>query len=1006
MKREFLNVESQQRISVLPPYDESFSTIETDSDGRERHVFADNIEAIAGYVTYVGGLLDDGYSELAPWVTMSRGEETIAVRPPTLPLLEVRADGDIQTVEHDTLLDAIYAYNEFAGQRLADGWAFVLPTEGESEPSEEFERIVVHEPESPETIQKEYYQRKTEPHDEFGPEVWYKGGVPHIYDFQVQTEVAGPNIEIHGKVLRGIQTFHDGLSHGPTIIFDAENGAITSLSQYTGPDGKRLTLIFEDGRLFVEAPDGSTADRENRGLWTKFADDGRLETMFDPPDHHRWFKSYDTQGSLLSAGEYDDDGEKIGTWFETDSENRITSVYGWPGVRESITWERLDGTLELRKEFDESERNTVITFHDEDGHLTERRIRLDDDGWECESFRAGSDDVSERATLDEDGRYHGVRTTYDATGEVVSQTKWVHGNEVIPGTDSDLAPIEALFARLHATSSTWAGAHESVTAQTLPKTLEDHLARLYCIAAEDLAQLSTDSGGWTHKDDDGSTLKLKRTSGSLVGATVLRADGTYAAEARYLRHAPGPYVPVHVHVTLYHDDGESVERAGAYRAHHLWDDPDHVHCTRDGWWFEHDVNGRLGRARNFTEGLRSGAADYQFGDDFYDLTDGQPKEAFADFFDEAQALAAEPSSRDGFLAICRVVEQAAVADRERVAKELVPYLQEAIADWPERIRMAPWLWINRLTAAVLPIEALGLVSALSLTASLTGHYLNNRQYPLLLAWLAAYPEDGPAPAGVSLSFRDDVADALRQACEAETDERYHPAGDLDFDETYHLISDDYEVLFGSPLMRNVRVLDASWEPSSRDFYWDYQGILDGRGLRVGDIVDSLPSERLEVLDLWGQAASCTDQVTRSTTLSKRAKERLAGVQELNLGGGHPIGDEAAKQLAAACQSLRALSLWPGQASAALQGYDFDDEDDDVYRLMSDYWNIYGNDYIERLRLTKSGWKALSKMPLERVDLGAVHADHGLGDEVAVELRTFYTLQEAPRIAAWETHFDV
>ena len=58
MNREFFNAESRHSIIVGPPYGESFTTTKADG-GDDVRVFADNVEAIAGYVEYIGMLLAD-----------------------------------------------------------------------------------------------------------------------------------------------------------------------------------------------------------------------------------------------------------------------------------------------------------------------------------------------------------------------------------------------------------------------------------------------------------------------------------------------------------------------------------------------------------------------------------------------------------------------------------------------------------------------------------------------------------------------------------------------------------------------------------------------------------------------------------------------------------------------------------------------------------------------------------------------------------------------------------
>ena len=136
---------------------------------------------------------------------------------------------------------------------------------------------------------------------------------------------------------------------------------------------------------------------------------------------------------------------------------------------------------------------------------------------------------------------------------------------------------------------------------------------------------------------------------------------------------------------------------------------------------------------------------------------------------------------------------------------------------------------------------------------------------------------------------------------------------------------------------------------------------------------------------------------------------LASLKVLNVGGGHAFGDAAVKTLVAACPKLQELSLRPGYAGQVLNGYDFDEwEDgsgrDSVYGRLHEHWSIYGNDDIDRMRISDAGWTALAGLPLERVTLGPISEPSHFDDHVTVEVLTHYQIQDLPRIAAWEQYF--
>ncbi len=834
MKRTFLNTNSEphQFVTVAAPFSEVFESHQGDWGGEERsqeHAFSSHVEAIEGYIAFVDELLTTGYFELSPWLAFRRGDDMLEVRPPVIACLETRTQGGEPAVErYDSHQAAIDAYNQLVAEHLADGFSAVGPTwEPLPEPlAAGFEEHVEYEDEEPDKIKKKYFRRREPPHDEFGPELWYEDGEPRFSNFQLATQIHGPSIEWTADgMVSEIVTYHDGAyKYGPTIQFSAD-GSLEAI-----------------GRCET-TPVGSS----------------RVVEFFSPSGQRLWLKKYDKHDELIDDRRYDEQGRSIGTWRQKDAENYITKVYQAPEVLESLIWERHDGTLEGRRQWNADGTKVFECWCDEDGSLVQRLVRHDDlEGWDYEEWHPGTEVLSEVGQLDAEGNAHGIVKKYDESGELSDETVWEHGETVSGGT----SPTEEMSS----------------------------------------AALNSSSGDSEALGDD------------------------------------------------MNDDA------------------------------------------------------------FYDLSDEMPEEDFETLFEQAKALAQGPIARAGFVDICQVVEKASVVDPERVIEELVPCLVEALDEWPARLRMAPWLWINRLVTRALPVEALELVSSLSLTAAMADRYLDSKHYPLLLAWLDEYPADGPAPEGISLSFRDEVAQALEAAREAEPRERYHPTGDLDFDQTYHFDSADMQRIFGSALLREVRVLDASFEPTRRDFGWDYQGILDGRGLTPAEVAEHLSSESLEVLDLWGQLSSPRNQFA-DYSFAEDAARRLEGLEALNLGGGHPVGDEAAKKLADTCPKLRGLSLRPGQAGELLDGYDFDEFDhsegrDSVYGRIYEHWRVSGNADIDKMRLTDSGWQALSELPLERVTLGEGNANHGLRPDVQVEVLSKFDELNGPRVAAWEAYFDV
>ncbi|MCA9657166.1 MAG: hypothetical protein KC486_02375 [Myxococcales bacterium] len=1063
----------------------------------ERRALEDPVEAIKAHIAAVGELLDVGFVELGPWLVVTHDPERVRVRPPMTRFFETRRGDEVRREDCGTVKGALAAFEAWLGQRPDDRleappWGEVdVDTGLYGEHAEHFE-------DDPAAVQRRYYQRKAAPHDEFGPELWlFPSGATRQAVTQLLTEAQGVVAEWYesGR-LRGLLSHHNGELRGPALTLHEEDGTIEGRHIYDADGGRRGVLIYEGGELLVEAPEGSTASDDRRGLWTTHRANGRHETLYDPPGHARWTKVYRPDSDSLAKLEerlddertrttnysesglvslvyestpegidvtsYHDDGEtvasigrclpsgeregewrlfdaqgepravchyradtKCGVWTSRNKDNLITKTYRPDGTRESILWERHDGTREVRKSFDEDDDTQTIEAYRDDGSLGRRLYRIgSSNDWAMATFLADGTTVASTGPIDSEGRYHGVVTELDPAGEKIGESRWEHGEllssttgatiEVVtpPTRKKSMKPLfDCLERGAYAPAPKTGYGEFNAAAPDLPETLESHLAWLHCVASEELDALApaNPKGAWRHRSDAGSELRLKHARKRLKQAIVTRADGTRAAEADYVHRPQDATTPVHIDVRIYHPDGAALRRWGTLRGFFPWHAQDRLHVRRMDWWYEAAADGRVLRAQCFAPNLD---ADYRY-EALYDHSSERSKRGFAAIETAAAKAASRAPSRAAFLKICRLVEEAALVDDAQTREELIPRLREAIEAWPPRLRMAPWLWINRLVLGALPVEALHLASALSLTAAMAAHYLNTPNYPLLLRWLADYPTDGPTVEGISMSFSDDVAEALRNATEAEPQARYHPTpgheGSLDLDEIFHYDDDHLPVLLGSPLLRDVRVLDVSWQPTSRDFDWDYQGILDGRGLTLGDVAQHLSSDRLEVLDLRGQCRSPRSQLSRRS-LAKAHKQRLHGLKVLNHGGGHPLGDATLKKLAALAPALEELAIRPGEAGQVLSGYDFDEWEpsegrDSVYGRLHEHWGIYGNDDIATMRTTDAAWKALAKLPLRRVTLGTTHEDHRFADDVDVAVLKCYEVQLRPLIAAWEAYFD-
>lgn len=335
-------------------------------------------------------------------------------------------------------------------------------------------------------------------------------------------------------------------------------------------------------------------------------------------------------------------------------------------------------------------------------------------------------------------------------------------------------------------------------------------------------------------------------------------------------------------------------------------------------------------------------------------------------FSEVRSLLQGKATRETFLSICAQVEQAATLDKDACVSELIPYASEALKKWPSAIKMAPMLWINKLTLEALPLEVLHLCSSLSFLAAQTEDYYRSEHAHRLFAWLEALPEDAPALEGLSFGRGDVMCQALVRAVEQEPDARFHPKGPPQSNGTLkHLSviglmicdmeSEQIELLLGSPLCRQLRVLDASWDAVHK--FVNDQDLLNGRGLTLDGVAWMTSSDRLEVLDLHGQLTTHT-AVASKESMSPEELSCLKRLKALNLGGGYHIGDASLRELARVCPDLEWLNVSPGTLTSFLFDDDLDWEGwagDEAYRL-----GIY-QDQLQSMTRTSSGLKSIKEL---------------------------------------------
>ena len=175
-------------------------------------------------------------------------------------------------------------------------------------------------------------------------------------------------------------------------------------------------------------------------------------------------------------------------------------------------------------------------------------------------------------------------------------------------------------------------------------------------------------------------------------------------------------------------------------------------------------------------------------------------------FSELRSAISDTPSRERFLDACRVLERMYIQDQDRWHDEVIVYASGGLSRWPSRLRMAPWLWINKLIVDALPVEALGVASALSFSAALNEKKAQPRM-PLLLDWLERLPPEMKGLDGIHLSCEYWVVGAIITASEGAparfSVEHAQKGLEVCWDEAL------LDVIMASPLASALGVLDIS-----------------------------------------------------------------------------------------------------------------------------------------------------------------------------------------------------
>lgn len=296
-----------------------------------------------------------------------------------------------------------------------------------------------------------------------------------------------------------------------------------------------------------------------------------------------------------------------------------------------------------------------------------------------------------------------------------------------------------------------------------------------------------------------------------------------------------------------------------------------------------------------------------------------------------EGLACAPPHRGNWLLLCAWIEQ--LHRQHGDATTTIDALRSRVCAWPSRIRMAPWLWINKLIDGALPLAALGLCSGLPLSAAIGDNAAQNPRRESLLQWLRALPSDAPALDALLLSWRKEAYVEMLHANVIEPDLRAHAT--LHVERQHHWEEGILEAVLRSPLARSLTALDLSLAIPHEDFYESRSGGVDGNTAALSRVLSLLGADerisRLSLLDLRGNRLTYGD-------LALRDRYALPALQALSLGMSEPLGDRALKTLAASAPSLEWLDLVPDCTGWLLET-PFDALGEDERSRIENHWSI-------------------------------------------------------------------
>lgn len=312
-----------------------------------------------------------------------------------------------------------------------------------------------------------------------------------------------------------------------------------------------------------------------------------------------------------------------------------------------------------------------------------------------------------------------------------------------------------------------------------------------------------------------------------------------------------------------------------------------------------------------------------------------------------EVLQGEPS-REAWLDVCAYLE---ATDGE--AAEALTAISAQLERWPSSLRAAPLHWIFGLVDGSIAMAKLGVCSSLSLAPVC---YPDKQkpmstalrpEYEQLQEWVQGLDETAPALEGIHIGLRQSHREAIAANVPTEKTGEFEWQG-------RHYEDELVEALLGSPLARELRVLDLSLDEPRDSNTAGSQETLDGRFVGLNDLGTWLSAPaKLEVIDLHGHYSS-SGRFGRWPDMPGGPKKPVfLGLRAANLAGGHPYNTADVEVLAKQLKKAPITSL--NLAGGPVMGHAEDVPSSDCEN--ADYWNAL---YPDKLLTSAAAYKKLVK----------------------------------------------